>query len=148
MHAAQGSLFVVERNVRLRNRRLQSVCLELMLTEGTGKEAARILAPLDVNYECALFNFVSVKIIYVTSLSRLPQFANPSADAGHGLGGSPAQSCVQLLVTQQPADVINPRVARALEILQRQIHSTIRVVELPHALACGPLRLELRKPDA
>src|ERR1700730_7508250 len=53
MHPAQRTFPVVERDVRLRDRRLQAVILELMLTEGTGKVAARILAALDVNHKCA-----------------------------------------------------------------------------------------------
>src|SRR6185312_3653968 len=53
VHAAQRSLLVIEGNVGLRDHRLQTVLLELMLAEGAGEKPARILSALDVDDERA-----------------------------------------------------------------------------------------------
>src|SRR6476661_5916184 len=100
----------------------------------------------------APFNFVSVKIIWITSLSFCPiwqAFFGPlRSEHARRRGRGPAQSRVQLLVAQQPANVINPRVARTLEIFQRKVDRAVGIVKFTNSLARVPLRLECRNQPA
>ena len=61
VHAAQRARDVVEGDVRLRDHGLQAVVGELVLAERAREEAARVLAPLEVDHEGA-GSAVSVKI--------------------------------------------------------------------------------------
>jgi hypothetical protein len=51
MHAAKRAFLMIERYIGLSDYRLQSVCLELMLTEGAGEVTARVFPPLNVYCE-------------------------------------------------------------------------------------------------
>jgi hypothetical protein len=52
MHTPQGASLVIKSNVGLSNDWLQTMSLELILTESSGEETAGIFPSLDVEYEC------------------------------------------------------------------------------------------------
>src|SRR5262249_54410042 len=54
VHAAERAALAVVGKVRLGDQRLQALRLELVLAEGAGKEAPRILATLELDHERAL----------------------------------------------------------------------------------------------
>jgi len=53
MHASQSALSLVESDVCLRDKRIESVFSELLLTKGAGKEASAISVLCDINDEGA-----------------------------------------------------------------------------------------------
>ena len=54
MHAPHGPFVAIEADVGLRDHRIQSVGLELPLTERAREESSLVLTPLEIHHESAL----------------------------------------------------------------------------------------------
>src|SRR6267378_1900359 len=93
VHPAQGALPLVVGDVRLRDHRLEVVLGELLLTKSACEEAAVVVAPLQIEDECALqlglgddhdFSRSSAerltpRSVRKASANRAPGFPSPSA---------------------------------------------------------------------
>src|SRR5690349_4826120 len=63
-----------------------------------------------------------------------------------GNSGSPAQVAVELPVGEEPADLLDPQVSRAVEVVRGESDPSIRIEELFDAAAHRPFGAEIRKP--